>query len=655
MQGDKLLEKLTTSVEKLQTSCNYELEKQNEADDLEYSNMASLYFWWLEASTIKGFLDAEYAKLSTRKLRAVSYGVNFRGILLKFYGNMLGDTVIDRKSRVLNELGKEVSKNTALYAKDGVKKLAQFIENSGGMAGLYERTYGNAKREVEAYEYDDDEEIETDVAATGDSKKQYMEVVRVAISNDMRTKFLVDDAKEFFKHNKKLQTVQISPLLNAHTDDFVVVAARKVNDRYEIIELSKTDKQLDTALVASYRQQYGALPNSTRCVFETIKTQCLSQKAARHMDKALAEPSTYHEKNASYRKSSAKRRLIYSPQRDEFILSPIDYLDDNGNMVGGAVTIAKPKTKIFQSAPTDLYMPLMDRRVVEQRLIGPQDINLYKASGTDSMYRHSKFDGDFSHLIRLDSKLNNGDFIFLNFFGFGDDQAKILPQLDYDTANDAASTNVHLSAEQVRKISSALAKTWMYDIGENINRTQHRFWDFTLTKTAVQVDFDEIEGVFLRAEAIAFDTPLNVDVSFNGTFFTHELVPALLTLGELDIVGDVVLQLSDAGMVLQYATDAADYKVCLPKWNYQGDKRYCDNFITLYAPESCGENTENFEFDEYELEDDFYKGLELLNMTDKAESQDHYKKQIQHEQTELADGFPELSKHISWLTYEVDA
>ena len=644
MQLDELLAKLTTNVEGLQKSCNHELEKQGEADNLEYANMASLYFWWLEASTIEGFLEAEYAKLTTRKLRAVSYGVNFRGILLKFYGNMLGDTVIDRKSRVLNELGKEANKNAAL-----------FIENSGGMAGLYERTYGDAKREVEAYEYDDDEEIETDVAAAGDSKKQYMEVVRVAISNDMRTKFLVDDAKEFFKHNKKLQTVQISPLLNAHTDDFVVVAARKVNDRYEIIELSKTDKQLDTALVASYRQQYGALPNSTRCVFETIKTQCLSQKAARHMDKALAEPSTYHEKNASYRKSSAKRRLIYSPLRDEFILSPIDYLDDNGNMVGGAVTIAKPKTKIFQSAPTDLYMPLIDRRVVEQRLIGPQDINLYKASDTDAMYRHSKFDGDFSHLIRLDSKLNNGDFIFLNFFGFGDDQAKILPQLDYDTANDAASTNVHLSAQQVRKISSALAKTWMYDIGENINRTQHRFWDFTLTKTAVQVDFDEIEGVFLRAEAIAFDTPLNVDVSFNGTFFTHELVPALLTLGELDIVGDVVLQLSDAGMVLQYATDAADYKVCLPKWNYQGDKRYCDNFITLYAPESCGENTENFEFDEYELEDDFYKGLELLNMTDKTESQDHYKKQIQHEQTELADGFPELSKHISWLTYEVDA
>ena len=523
------------------------------------------------------------------------------------------------------------------------------------MAGLYERTYGNAQRIIEPYEYDDDEEIEADVAATGDTKKQYMEVVRVAISNDMRTRVLVEDAKEFFKQNKKLQKVQISPLLNAHTEEFVVIAARKVNDSYEIVELSKTDKQLDAALVASYRQHYGALPNSTRCMLETIKTQCLSQKAARHMDKVLAEPNSYHDKNASYRKSSAKRRLIYSPQRDEFLLSPIDYLDDQGNMVGGAVTIAKPKTKIFQSAPTDLYMPLMDRRVVEQRLIGPQDINLYKASSADAMYRHSKFDGDFSHLIRLDSKLNNGDFIFLNFFGFGDDQAKILPQLDYDTANDAASTNVHLSAEQVRKISSALAKTWMYGIGENINRPQHRFWDFTLTKNAVQVDYDEIYGVFLRAEAIAFDTPLNVDVSFNGTFFTHELVPALLTLGELDIVGDVVLQLSDAGMVLQYATDAADYKVCLPKWNYIADKRYCKDFIALYTPESSSENTENFEFDEYELDEDFYKGLELLNMANKAEAQDHYKKQIQHEQTELADGFPELSEHISWLTYEVDA
>jgi hypothetical protein len=655
MQGDKLLEKLTTSVEKLQSSCNYELEQQDKADNLEYTNMASLYFWWLEASSIDGFLDAEYAKLSTRKLRAVSYGVNFRGILLKFYGNMLGDTVIDRKSRVLNELDKEANKNPALYAKDGVKKLVQFIENSGGMAGLYERTYGNAKREVEAYEYDDDEEIEADVAAAGDSKKQYMEVVRVAISNDMRIKFLVDDAKEFFKHNKKLQTVQISPLLNARSDDFVVVAARKVNDSYEIIELSKTEKQLDTALVAAYRQQYAALPNSTRCVFETIKTQCLTQKAARHMDKALLEPPSYHDGDTVYRKLPAKRRLIYSYERNELILSPVDYEDENGNIVGGAVTIAKPKTKIFENAASDLYMPMMDRRVVEQRLIAPNDINLFKASSADHMCKHPKFDGDLSHLLRLDSKLNNGDFIFLNFFGFGDDAKKLLPQLDYNEANDASSINVPLSGEQVRKIATVFAKAWMQKIGDNINRQQHRFWELSISKNKIQIDFDEIEGFFTRGEAIAFDIPLNVELHYMGTFFTQELVPALLTLGELDIVGDVVLQLSDAGIVLQYATDAANYKVCIPTWNYGTENRHHQDFTCLYEPFSCYENTEKFEFDEYELEDDFYKGLELLNMTDKAESQDHYKKQMQHEQTELADGFPELSEHISWLTYEVNA
>ena len=649
MQADKLLEKLTNSVEKLQISCNYELEQQNKANDIEYTNMASLYFWWREASTIEGFLEAEYAKLTTRKLRTLPDSINFRGILLKFYGNMLGDTVSARKSRVLNALNKEFQKNPALYAKDGVKKLAQFIENSGGMVGLYDPT----NSELNAYE--DEVEPEADDAATESVKKRYMEVVHVSISNDMRTKALVDDAKEYFAHSNKLQKVQISPELNAQADDFVVIAARKVNDSYEIIELTKNDKQLNTALVTAYRQQYGALDNSTRCILETIKTQCLSQKAARHMDKALVEPSTYHDAEASYKKISAKRRLIYSPQRDELILSPIDYLDENGNMVGGAVTIAKPKTKIFENAVTDLYMPMMDRRVVEQRLIAPNDINLFKPSSADTMYRHAKFDGDFSHLIRLDSKLNNGDFIFLNFFSFGDDYTKILPQLDYDTTNDAAATKVHLSVEQVRKISSAMAKAWMYDIGENINRARHRFWDLSISKDKVQIEFDEIEGVFLRADVVAFDTPLNVEINYNGTFFTHELVPALLTLGELDIVGNVVLQLSDAGMVLRYATDAADYKVCIPKWNYFADNRHHQNFVTLYEPESSSTNTEDFEFDEYELEDDFYKGLALMNMADKTEAQEHYKNKILNEQTELADGFPELSEHISWLTYDADA
>jgi hypothetical protein len=654
MQGDKLLEKLTTNVEKLQSSCNYELEQQGKADNLEYANMASLYFWWLEASTIDGFLEAEYAKQSTRKLRAVSYGVNFRGILLKFYGNFLGNTVIDRKSRVLNELDKEVKKNPDLYATDGVKSLAQFIDNSKGMSGLYERTYGNAKREIEPYEYDDDDEVETDVADSDSLKKQYMEVVRVSISNDMRVRALIADAKEYFTHSSKLQKVKITPELSAQADDFVVIAAKKVNGSYEIIELTKNNKQLDAALVAAYRQQYAALPNSTRCVLETIKTQCLTQKAARHMDKALLEPPSYHDDDTVYRKLPAKRRLIYSYERNELILSPIDYEDENGNIVGGAVTIAKPKNKIFQSAPSDLYMPMMDRRVVEQRLIAPSDFNLFKASSDDTMKRHSKFDGDLSHLIRLDSKLNNGDFIFLNFFGFGNKE-KILPQLDYDIANDGDATKIKLPIEQMRKVAAGLAKSWMGDIGENINRQQHRFWDLHITEQGFAIEYDEIYGCYEREADVEFDTPLDVAFRFVGTFFTHELVPALLTISELDVTGDVLLCLSDAGIVFEYETDAADYKICVPKWNFAAESRHNTNFFSLYTPETSAVDTEQFEFDDYELEADFYDGLAVLNMEDKATAQEHYKNKILSEQTELADGFPELSKNISWLTYDSDA
>jgi len=649
MQDDKLLEKLASSVEKLQTSCNYELEKRDEADNIEYSNMASLYFWWLEASTIDGYLEAEYAKLTTRKLRDLGDSINYRGILLKFYGNFLGNTAIARKSKVLNELNKEFNKNKALYAKDGVKKLAQFIENSGGMVGLYEGT--SDTQELDYYE--DANEIAADTSEATPNKKRYLEIVRVSISNDMRTKFLIDDAKAFFASSSKLQKVDITPELATKDDDFVVVAARKVNGSYEILELTKNNKQLDTALVAAYRQQYSALPNSTRCVFETIKSQCLTQKAARHMEKALLEPPSYHDEDTVYRKTPTKRRLIYSWQRGELILSPLDYADENGKIVGGAVTIAKPKTKIFQNAPSDLYMPMMDRRVIEQRLIAPSDINLFKASSGDTIKRHSKFDGDLSHLIRLDSKLNNGDFIFLNFFGFGDAE-KALPQLVYDTANDAIATRVSLPMAEVRKIADELAKTWMDDIGENINRQQHRFWGVEIREDGFFIEFDEIWGCFEREAAVCFEQPLGVAFRFVGTYFTHELVPALITISELDVAGDVTLLLSEAGMVFEYETDAASYKVCVPQWNGNEESRHSANFLKLYTPETSGLNTEQFEFDDYELEADFYDGLAVLKMADKAEAQEHYKNQILHEQTELADGFPELNKNINWLTYDSD-
>jgi hypothetical protein len=44
-----------------------------------------------------------------------------------------------------------------------------------------------------------------------------------------------------------------------------------------------------------------------------------------------------------------------------------------------------------------------------------------------------------------------------------------------------------------------------------------------------------------------------------------------------------------------------------------------------------------------------------MNMADKTEAQEHYKNKILNEQAELADGFPDLNEHISWLTYDADA
>lgn len=659
-QTDNLRNQLLTNVTKLQVSCNFELQKQVEHSNVEHKNTASLYFWWLEASSIDGFLDAEYAKISTRKLRPVTYGVNHRYLIVLFYGRMLGDTAIDRKGRVLNELNKEFCRNPSLYeGKDRVENLAQFIVRSGGMVKLYERTYTNFVDQTEALELDDEDDIETDIEVSDDSKKKYMEVVKITISNDQRIKYLIDDAKNYFATTSKLHKVDITPNLESNENEFVVIAAKKVNGSYEILELTKNDKQLDSALVSAYRQQYGALPNSTRCIIETIKTQCLAQKAAKHMEKALIEPSTYHAAKAKYRKTPPKRRLIYSEQLNALILSPIGFTNDNGEVVGGAITIAKPKSPIFKNAASDLYMPLMDRRIVEQRLIATNDFNLFKASSSDVMHTHCKFDGDLSHLIRLDSKLNNGDFIFLNFFGFGDGDGdgdtKILPQLIYDNANNATTTQLTLSIEQVRKIANALAKTWMFNSGENISRPEHRFWDLSITQNAVQIDYDEYQGVFLKADVIAFDTPLSDDVRFSGTFFTQELVPALLALGELDITSNVTLGLSDKGLIFNYQTEAADYQVCIPNWDYFADNRSYAGFAMLYTPASSLVDTENFEFDEYELNEDFYNGLDLLNVANKAEAEAQYKHRIVSEQTELADSCPELSKYVNWLTFDTEA
>ena len=117
-----------------------------------YAHVADVYIWWRQASAVTGYLDGEYAKLNRQFKSRVKYGINFSPLLVLVWGNDNCNTAdLDRHSRALNGIHAEYCSRPKYYAKDGVAKMATFIEAQHGINGL--TGYGSTDTEDE-----DDEE-----------------------------------------------------------------------------------------------------------------------------------------------------------------------------------------------------------------------------------------------------------------------------------------------------------------------------------------------------------------------------------------------------------------------------------------------------------------------------------------------------------------
>ena len=102
-----------------------------------YAHIAEVYYWWLAAEDISGYLDAEYAKLNRQFKSRVKYGINYSPLLVLVWGNDNCSTSdLDRHSRALNNIHSEYLSRPKYYAKDGVAKMAKFIEDKHGINGL---------------------------------------------------------------------------------------------------------------------------------------------------------------------------------------------------------------------------------------------------------------------------------------------------------------------------------------------------------------------------------------------------------------------------------------------------------------------------------------------------------------------------------------
>lgn len=513
--------------------------------------------WWREASALDGFLENLFAH-KKRKLRDLGPRYNYRYVLQYFYGETrLVAEAISRKSNALNALNEEYESKPTLYKDEPINALVFYMGTKGGIDGLDKMMvakYGNKD------DADTDEQKQKASNLSSYNTPLILHARRIIqskIADDLRVAQLGDEAFDFFKHITHAQTLSTKPAIPTDKNDYSLLLVNGDDDTYRIYGMSTDAKEIKSAIVSAYRNQFAALPNSLRCIYETIYTQTVTQNLVKH-EQALAHNSK--SKNEDGEKIKTNRRLVYRKQTNDFLLSPYD--TDNG-----VVTIAKPKQEVFEMLQTDVFMPVLNRKVIEQRLLIPRDFNLYKAANDIHIPRttHSNV---FSHLIRVDNKCEPSDFIFHDFWPFygclSNTHATFPTQLDYDHEHTKTCTfNASVDGLSMKAIANKLSIPWLSNAGNQIKRDYHKLWKISIDATSFNMAYHNVGDTFNAIESVNFAKPLETQEKYSGIFLSQDLGPALNCFANLD-VRNVELHGSEHALLVSFETDAAEYKICIP-------------------------------------------------------------------------------------------
>jgi hypothetical protein len=141
-QTQKIQEALAKRLLKLQAESAAVQTVIAKTNQLEYENLAAIYLWWRAAVALPGYLEQAYKPTLVRRVFGENTGeISFRRLLYLMYGIYgLDKDSLDRKNRALLSLHTEHEKNHALYAKDGVAKLAGYIKSQGGINSLISKS-----------------------------------------------------------------------------------------------------------------------------------------------------------------------------------------------------------------------------------------------------------------------------------------------------------------------------------------------------------------------------------------------------------------------------------------------------------------------------------------------------------------------------------
>ena len=475
-----------------------------------YQHLSEIYFWWVKASKQANYLETEYQKLG-RKFKTVNYGINFSPLLYLVYGfnNGLNRNYTDRYSRVLNALHKEVTNKPDYYAKDGVAKLANFIDTSGGVTAL--AGYAPPKDD------DDGSEINTINAELAEQEKLNKQ-------NILKQSWMLGEYRIVTQ-----LPVEYPSYFNTTSDDFAVLLVKRTAQGFEIIDADASDETVNTQLNNVLRRRFDLCVFSIRPILELIYTQCLPQSLEGLAEKLVDVTALQQGKKTT--KVNSHRRVFYRAETREFVLSPM-------NAKTGVVSIIKPYFDLLlDGCETDVYMPCTERNSIESNLLRTFEFNLYDTELKVTPIPKYPQPNSASHVIHLRHRANSNQFQNISFWSFYSSleqpQNQLLVRQDYQLKPKWCA---HIDKDEIKRVNDVFLNKWLGGHARYINRDTHKMLRFTFANTYIAVEFLNEDGLYVNKQTITLN-PIQVSDKTVTVFFrTKDIVPALNCLADLPII-----------------------------------------------------------------------------------------------------------------------
>ena len=613
---------LDSELDDLQDRCDTAEQKLVGAWQGVYEGIAHVYYWWRKADAQEGYLDEKIKQMGRVFKKESKYGYNFSPVLQLVYGNIISAHQISRRGHALNLLHEEYEKTPKKYGND-VIKLANYISQLGGISKMVEKSIKtpplktleklaeqqgknsvadpcfptslevsvakqNAVDEAIAAELSEAEMLAKLIEEYGHEAMFIHKSelpTRVRLTTEQKQAKLAADAAAYWKKNSGLGLIESDFGFETDTSNIGLAVVKRDASGVSVINSFVDPDIIKQALTASYATQYAALPDSLRCMYETLKTQLYPQNVADQMtgkmDDGIVKKQTWEidkkTKKVIHKQVPVKAipRLVHTGNDNLFVLSPIA-------TDVSVCTVAAPNSDVLAKHKHDVFLIPRSKGLLEERVLNAGNINCYRPSSQTAIPAASE--PPYSHRIKLTSIADVSDFYFVDFYPFVASAPTNYSQVLFDVGYEKKiKTKVQLPRTFVHAVAKNGADKWLAGKGSHVKRDSNRYTQLTLSSKSLRLDFDYKDGKSLASFDFPLPSTTKSQAKYTQKFVCLDLFPVLSALGALQLTTDVEVLLDANVAVFKFSTAASGFVVAVPTCNNKG-KRVASEAFVQYAP-----------------------------------------------------------------------